>query len=118
MDAYLLALFARSEQADAQVLAEETGAASGSIEPDVAAMALVGVVRVLFERVLAAATSDQDAKAAVAAFCNEVDRALSLLDRGLGAYAIADPQPGEASPRQPAGTAPRGPGRTHQRHRS
>jgi hypothetical protein len=40
-------LFSHAEPAVAQVPAQETGTGPGSIEPDVAAMALVGVLRVL-----------------------------------------------------------------------
>jgi AcrR family transcriptional regulator len=88
LQSYLRERFVRAEPAIAQVLAEETGAAPYSIEPSVAATALVGVLWVLFDRLLA--TSDGDAKAA---FPSQADRAFDLLERGLGAYAVADPRP-------------------------
>jgi AcrR family transcriptional regulator len=97
LQTYLRELFARAEPAVARVLAEETGAGPDSVEPGVAAMALVGVLWVLFERSLAAATSNRGVKAAVAALYSEADRALDLLERGLGTYAVAEPRPGEAS---------------------
>jgi hypothetical protein len=59
-------------------------------------MALVGVLRVLYERLLAVAASDRDPKAAMAAFLSDADRALDVLERGLGAYAVANPRPSEA----------------------
>jgi AcrR family transcriptional regulator len=93
LQAYLRELFARSEQTVAQVLAEETATDPDGIEPRVAAVALVGALRTLYERFLAAAPSDQDAKDAVAALPRDVQRAFDLLERGLGAYAIADPSP-------------------------
>lgn len=97
LQAYLRELFARSEQTVAQVLAEETATDPDSVEPHVAAVALVGALRALYERFLAAAASDQDAKDAVAALPRDVQRAFDLLERGLGAYAIAD-APTSASP--------------------
>jgi AcrR family transcriptional regulator len=96
LQTYLRQLFSRAEPAVAQVLAQETGTDPGSIEPDVAAMALVGVLRVLYERLLAVAASDRDPKAAMAAFLSDADRALDVLERGLGAYAVANPRPGGA----------------------
>lgn len=89
LQTYLRQLFSRAEPAVAQVLARETGAEPGSIEPDVAAMALVGVLRVLYERLLAVAASDTDPKAAMAAFLGQADRALDMLERGLAMYAAA-----------------------------
>jgi AcrR family transcriptional regulator len=93
LQAYLRVLFARSEQTVAQVLAEETATDPDGIEPRVAAVALVGALRTLYERFLTAAASGQDAKDAVAALPQDVQRAFDLLERGLGAYAIADPSP-------------------------
>jgi AcrR family transcriptional regulator len=97
LQTYLRQLFTSAEPAVAQVLAQETGADPGSIEPDVAAMALVGVLRVLYERLLAAVASERDAKAAMAAFLSDANRALDVLERGLGAYAVANPRPDEVS---------------------
>jgi AcrR family transcriptional regulator len=93
LQAYLRELFARSEQTVAQVLAEETATDPDGVEPRVAAVALVGALRTLYERFLAAAASGQDAKDAAAALPGDVQRAFDLLERGLGAYAIADTSP-------------------------
>jgi hypothetical protein len=93
LQAYLRELFARSEQTIAQVLAEETATDPDGIEPRVAAVALVGALRTLYERFLAAAASGQDAKDAVATLPRDIQRAFDLLERGLGAYATADPSP-------------------------
>jgi len=96
LQTHLRQLFTRAEPAVAQVLAQETGADSSSIEPDVAAMALVGVLRVLYEQLLVVAASNADPTAAMAAFLSDADRALDMLERGLGTYAVADPPPAEA----------------------
>jgi AcrR family transcriptional regulator len=101
LQAYLRELFARSEQTVAQVLAEETATDPDGIEPRVAAVALVGALRTLYERFLAAATSGQDAKDAVAVLPRDVQRAFDLLERGLGAYAIADPSPTPSGAKAP-----------------
>ena len=63
-----------------------------------AAVALVGALRTLYERYLAAAASGQDAKDVVAALPHDIQRAFDLLERGLGTYATAD-SPTLASPR-------------------
>jgi AcrR family transcriptional regulator len=86
---YLGQLFASAEPAVAEVLARETDADPGAVEPDVAAMALVGVLRLLYERLLAVVAADRDPKAAMDAFLSDVDRALDVLDCGLGTYAVA-----------------------------
>jgi AcrR family transcriptional regulator len=101
LQAYLRELFARSEQTVAQVLAEETATDPDTVEPHVAAVALVGALRTLYERFLAAAASGQDAKDAVAALPGDVERAFDLLERGLGAYAIADPSPAPSGAEAP-----------------
>src|SRR4029453_2771136 len=93
LQAYLRELFARSEQTVAQVLAEETATDPDGIEPRVAATALVGALRTLYERFLAAAASGQDAKDAMAAPPRALRGAFDLVERGLGAYATADPSP-------------------------
>jgi AcrR family transcriptional regulator len=97
LQTYLRQLFTRAEPAVAQVLARETGAEPGSIEPDVAAMALLGVLRVLYERLLTLAASGSDPKVAMPAFLSEADRALGLLERGLATYAAAGQPPTGAS---------------------
>lgn len=87
---HLRELFTRLESTIAQALAEETGADHDDVEPHVAAVALVGVMRVLSERFLSKAAFDQDRTDAMAALGKDAERALDLLERGLGAYAIAD----------------------------
>ena len=72
----------------ARLLAEETGAGPGDIEPGVAANAMMGVhralVRLTRERVLAGATTNAlQAELQVAG-----EQALRALEQGLGAYAI------------------------------
>jgi hypothetical protein len=79
-------MFARYETALAELLAHETGAAAGSVEPFVAAVALVAVLRAPFEATAGGAeASHRDAAAA-----------LGLLRTGLGGYAIATDQPPDA----------------------
>jgi AcrR family transcriptional regulator len=97
LQTYLRQLFSRAEPAVAQVLARETGAEPGSIEPDVAAMALIGVMRVLYERLLIVAASDSDPGAAMADFLSQVDRALDVLEHGFSTYAAAGQPPTAAS---------------------
>ena len=72
----------------ARLLAEETGAAPGDIEPWVAANAMMGVhralVRLTRERVLAGASTNELQQELAAAG----ERALRALEDGLGAYAV------------------------------
>ena len=72
----------------ARLLAEETGAGPGDIEPWVAANAMMGVhralVRLTRERVLAGATTN----ALQAELQAAGEQALRALEQGLGAYAI------------------------------
>jgi AcrR family transcriptional regulator len=72
----------------ARLLAEETGAGPGDIEPWVAANAMMGVHRALVrlsrERVLAGATTNELQAELTAAG----ERALRALEAGLGGYAI------------------------------
>ena len=98
LQAYLRQLFARAEPAVAEVLARETGTEPGSIEPDVAAMALVGVLRVLYERLLAVAASGTDPEVATAAFLSQADRALDMLEGGFAMYAAAGQPPPRGIP--------------------
>lgn len=72
-------MFVRYETAVAGLLAAETGAAPGSAEPFVAAVALVAVVRAAFE------ASPGDGQAAH----HGAAAGLRLLRNGLGGYAIA-----------------------------
>jgi AcrR family transcriptional regulator len=83
------AIAARYEEALAEVLAEETGAPPGSAESFVAAVALIGALRVGFEAA--------EASGGLAA---AVTRALDLLETGLAGYAVTVRDPVAASPSQ------------------
>jgi AcrR family transcriptional regulator len=81
---YQREVFARFEQALAAQLAEETGAAPDAVEPFIAAAALVSVFRVDLE-----GRSNDPAPPG-----QRAQRALDLLERGLGCYAQApEPRP-------------------------
>lgn len=79
LQAHRRAMFARYETELATLLARDTGAAAGAVEPFLAAVALIGVLRAAFE----AAASDPAAQRA------DLDRGLALLAHGLGNYAPA-----------------------------
>jgi AcrR family transcriptional regulator len=87
--AYQRRMAARYEHALAQVLAEETGAPPGSPEPFLAAVGLVGGLRAGYE---CAELSTGQAGARTEA----TERALALLEAGLGDYALKRP-PAEPS---------------------
>jgi AcrR family transcriptional regulator len=72
-------VFARFEQSLAALLAEETGEPRGAVEPFIAAAALVSVFRVNLEE----RASDPEPLG------QRAERALDLLDHGLGEYARA-----------------------------
>jgi hypothetical protein len=74
-------MFGRYETALASLLAEEPGAAAGSVEPFVAAVAMIAVLRAPFEASTSSAQPGQDT----------VTAALDLLADGLGAYAPGRP---------------------------
>jgi len=96
LQARLRELFAQLEAGVAELLAEETGASPESVEPKVVAAALVGVIRAVTERFLAQAAahqSDQDQQKLLDALTEDTNRALDLLERGLGGYAVAAPPP-------------------------
>ncbi len=88
--------FARLEASIAELLAEETGASPENVEPRVVAAALVGVIRAVSERFLTQ-QSDQDRQDLMAALAEDTERALDLLERGLGGYAVAAPRPQPAA---------------------
>jgi hypothetical protein len=83
-------VFARYEQALAALIATETGARPGAIEPPVAANALVGVHRALIgfvrERALAGAAASQVGREVRA----RARRAFDLLEEGLGDYGVRE----------------------------
>jgi AcrR family transcriptional regulator len=80
---YQREVFARFEQALAELLAEETGVAPDAVEPFVAAAALVSVFRVNLE-----GRSGDTAPPG-----ERAERALDFLERGLGNYAQAPVPP-------------------------
>jgi AcrR family transcriptional regulator len=79
LQAHQRLIAARYERALAAVLAEETGAAPGSAEPFIAAVALIGALRAGFE------TAEHSGGRAAA-----TDRALDLLEVGLAGYAVRE----------------------------
>ncbi len=81
LQAHQRLMFGRYETALASLLAEETGAAAGSVEPFVAAVAMIAVLRAPFEASTSSAQPGQDT----------VTAALDLLADGLGAYAPGRP---------------------------
>ncbi len=78
-------MFGRYETALAGLLAEETGAPEGSVEPFVAAVALVGVVRAAFEADPGGPGPGRDT----------ATPAMNLLAGGLASYAV---RPGPSAP--------------------
>jgi AcrR family transcriptional regulator len=80
-------MFARYETALATLLAKETGVPAGSVQPFIAAVALIGALRAAFEASPAENTGQDPASAA-----------LGLLADGLASYARAAQQPGVARP--------------------
>lgn len=76
------------EKALAAVLAQETGAADGDIRPRVAAVQLVGVLRLLFEETLALTLDGRgnDEIARIAA--GHADTAFGALEPSLADYAV------------------------------
>jgi AcrR family transcriptional regulator len=81
-------IFDRYTASLAALLAEETGAAADAVEPRVAATALLGVHRTLVEyarsQITAGARNPQLARRVRA----QGRQALTLLERGLGSYAV------------------------------
>jgi AcrR family transcriptional regulator len=80
-------VFARYTDSLAALLAEETGAPTGSVEPVVAATALLGAHRALIDYVRRRALAGDSASAIGRGVRTEAKRALALLERGLGDYA-------------------------------
>jgi AcrR family transcriptional regulator len=91
LQAHLREMFARAEPVIARELARQTAAGPDSVEPYVAAMALVGVLRVLFERFLAATATGRAGPAVAKEFTSWAEAALDRLEHGFGAYAVAGP---------------------------
>ena len=80
-------VFARYTEALAALLAEETGAPPGSVEPVVAATALLGAHRALIDYVRRRTLAGDSASAIGHGMRAEAKRALKLLEGGLGDYA-------------------------------
>jgi len=80
-------VFARYTEALAALLAEETGAPPGSVEPVVAATALLGAHRALIDYVRRRTLAGDSASAIGHGVRAEAKRALKLLEGGLGDYA-------------------------------
>ncbi len=83
-------MFARYEAALADLLATETAAPPGSVEPFVAAVALIAVLRVPFEVTIAGAEAAH----------RDTATALRLLHAGLAHYATAPDERGSPEPGQ------------------
>jgi AcrR family transcriptional regulator len=80
-------VFARYTDSLAVLLAEEAGAPAGSVEPVVAATALLGAHRALIDYVRRRALAGDSASAIGRGVRAEAKKALALLARGLGDYA-------------------------------
>jgi AcrR family transcriptional regulator len=80
-------VFARYTESLAALLAEETGTPAGSVEPVVAATALLGAHRALIDYVRRRTLAGDSASAIGRGVRAEAKRALTLLERGLGDYA-------------------------------
>jgi len=81
-------VFARYTESLATLLAEETGAGPGSVEPVVAATALLGAHRALIDYVRRRTLAGDSAAAIGRGVRAEAKRALALLENGLGNYAM------------------------------
>jgi AcrR family transcriptional regulator len=83
-------VFAQYAQALAALIAEETGARPGAIEPQVAANVLLGVHRALIDYVRARALAGASASQVAREVRARAQRAFELLEAGLGDYGIRD----------------------------
>ena len=81
-------VLARYTDALAALLAEESGAGAGSVEPRVAAAALIGVHRSLIDYVRRRTLEGADAPAIGREVRREAKRAFARLERGLADYAV------------------------------
>jgi AcrR family transcriptional regulator len=72
----------------ATLLAEETGASADDVEPWIAANALMGVHRTLLEDARRRALSGRRSRRLAIEVRGTAERALALLERGLGVYAL------------------------------
>jgi AcrR family transcriptional regulator len=81
-------IFARYTQSLADLIAEETEADAGDVEPWVVANALIGVHRALLDYVRHGALTGRRNPGLARAVRRQGERAFALLERGLGDYAI------------------------------
>jgi AcrR family transcriptional regulator len=86
-------VFARYTESLAVLLAEETNAPPDSVEPRVAATAMLGAHRALIDYVRRRTLAGAGAAAIRRGVRAEAKRALALLERGLGGYARAGSDP-------------------------
>ena len=81
-------IFDRYTQALGRLIAEETGAAADDVTPRVAANALIGVHRALLDYVRRQALAGRHNPGLARGVRAQGKRALALLERGLGDYAV------------------------------
>src|SRR4051794_15044943 len=83
-------IFAGYTRSLADLIAAETGASAGDIEPWVAANAMMGVHRGLIDYARARIVAGARHPALVRAVDAQAEAALALLERGLGGYAVKE----------------------------
>jgi AcrR family transcriptional regulator len=83
-------VFAQYAEALARLIAEETGARAGAIEPQVAANALLGAHRALIDYVRARALAGASASQVAREVRARAKRAFDLLEEGLGDYGVRE----------------------------
>ena len=83
-------VFARYAEALAALIADETGARPGAIEPQVAANALLGAHRALIDYVRARALAGASASQVGREVRARAKRAFDLLESGLGDYGVRE----------------------------
>ena len=83
-------VFAQYAQALAALIAEETGARPGAIEPQVVANSLLGVHRALIDYVRARALAGAPASQVARELRARANRAFELLEDGLGDYGVRE----------------------------
>jgi MftR C-terminal domain len=81
-------IFDRYRDSLASLIANETGAAAGDLEPRVAATALVDLQRALLDAAREKVLLGRRGARLARELRSEGERALALLERGLGRYAI------------------------------
>ncbi len=84
-------IFERCTASLAALLAGETAAGPGDVEPWVAANALMGVHRALLDGTRRRVLAGRRGTSLAAAVRSQAERALARLERGLGDYAIKPP---------------------------